>query len=135
MCWIYPVLKWLTLHFGIIIRITNLLKGTKTTTWTFFILLLWMINIYIVFFFFSFCLFFYLKVTISDLGVQLVASLSLSLSPSPVNSRAIQLTTTAADLLHTPKQVGDHFTSSLHLLKFYDPVIQIYFSAPIRICS
>uniref|UniRef100_A0A3Q4N8P5 Transmembrane protein 132C-like n=1 Tax=Neolamprologus brichardi TaxID=32507 RepID=A0A3Q4N8P5_NEOBR len=44
------------------------------------------------------------KVTISDLGVQLVASLSLSLSPSPVNSQAIQLTTTAADLLHTPKQ-------------------------------
>uniref|UniRef100_A0A8C2WB62 Transmembrane protein 132C n=1 Tax=Cyclopterus lumpus TaxID=8103 RepID=A0A8C2WB62_CYCLU len=44
------------------------------------------------------------KVTITDLGVQLVASLSLSMTASPGNYQAIQLTTTATDLLHTPKQ-------------------------------
>lgn len=45
------------------------------------------------------------KVTISDLGVQLVGSLSLSLQPSSANNRAFYITTTAQDLLHTPKQV------------------------------
>ncbi|KAJ0019864.1 hypothetical protein NQD34_007433 [Periophthalmus magnuspinnatus] len=44
------------------------------------------------------------KVTISDMGVQLVSALSVSLSVSPGNSRAIQLTTSATDLLHAPKQ-------------------------------
>uniref|UniRef100_H3CJX1 Transmembrane protein 132C n=1 Tax=Tetraodon nigroviridis TaxID=99883 RepID=H3CJX1_TETNG len=44
------------------------------------------------------------KVTITDLGVQLVASLSLSISGSPGNYQALQLTTTATDMLHTPKQ-------------------------------
>ncbi|KAM9857885.1 transmembrane protein 132D [Aulostomus maculatus] len=44
------------------------------------------------------------KVTITDLGVQLVASLSLSMTVSPGSYQAIQLTTTATDLLHTPKQ-------------------------------
>ncbi|TMS03666.1 Transmembrane protein 132C, partial [Larimichthys crocea] len=44
------------------------------------------------------------KVTITDLGVQLVASLSLSMSASSGNYQAIQLTTAATDLLHTPKQ-------------------------------
>ncbi|XP_028270296.1 transmembrane protein 132D [Parambassis ranga] len=44
------------------------------------------------------------KVTITDLGVQLVASLSLSMTASPGNNQAIQLMTTATDLLHTPKQ-------------------------------
>ncbi|XP_047197033.1 transmembrane protein 132C [Hippoglossus stenolepis] len=44
------------------------------------------------------------KVTITDLGVQLVASLSLGMTASPGNYQAIQLTTTATDLLHTPKQ-------------------------------
>ncbi|TNN74912.1 Transmembrane protein 132C [Liparis tanakae] len=44
------------------------------------------------------------KVTITDLGVQLVASLSLSMTASSGNYQAIQLTTTATDLLHTPKQ-------------------------------
>lgn len=53
------------------------------------------------------------KVTISDLGVQLVASLSLSLLPSPADSRAIYVTTTAQDLLHTPKQVTHRKFSSL----------------------
>lgn len=46
------------------------------------------------------------QVTIADMGVQLVASLTLSMSASSANSQAIQLTTTATDLLHTPKQVG-----------------------------
>ncbi|KAF7657948.1 hypothetical protein LDENG_00020230, partial [Lucifuga dentata] len=44
------------------------------------------------------------KVTITDLGVQLVSSLSLSMTASPGNYQAIQLTTTATDLLHAPKQ-------------------------------
>lgn len=47
------------------------------------------------------------QVTITDLGVQLVASLSLSTSGSPGNYQALQLTATAADLLHTPKQVKE----------------------------
>ncbi|XP_051515054.1 transmembrane protein 132C-like [Myxocyprinus asiaticus] len=44
------------------------------------------------------------KVSITDLGVQLVGSLSLSLQPSSTNNRAFYITTTAQDLLHTPKQ-------------------------------
>lgn len=47
------------------------------------------------------------QVTITDLGVQLVASLSLSISGSPGNYQALQLAATAADLLHTPKQVKE----------------------------
>lgn len=53
------------------------------------------------------------QVTITDLGVQLVASLSLSMTASPGNHQAIQLTTAATDLLHTPKQVG-RSTHTLH---------------------
>ncbi|XP_071619214.1 transmembrane protein 132C isoform X2 [Heliangelus exortis] len=44
------------------------------------------------------------KVTIIDLGVQLVAGLSLFLQPSAASSRAIVATTIAQELLHTPKQ-------------------------------
>ncbi|KAM6052042.1 transmembrane protein 132C isoform 2-T2 [Chlamydotis macqueenii] len=44
------------------------------------------------------------KVTITDLGVQLVAGLSLFLQPSAASSRAIVATTIAQELLHTPKQ-------------------------------
>uniref|UniRef100_A0A3Q2U6M1 Transmembrane protein 132C-like n=1 Tax=Fundulus heteroclitus TaxID=8078 RepID=A0A3Q2U6M1_FUNHE len=67
------------------------------------------------------------KVTIADLGVQLVASLSLSMTASPGNYRAIQLTTTATDLLHVPKQeaivsawihYSDGRVTPLHI---YDP--------------
>lgn len=47
------------------------------------------------------------KVTITDLGVQLVAGLSLFLQPSAASSRAIVATTIAQELLHTPKQVAD----------------------------
>lgn len=55
----------------------------------------------------------FVQVTITDLGVQLVASLSLGMSASPGNYQAIQLTTTATDLLHTPKQVGHTHTLGL----------------------
>ncbi|KFP45099.1 Transmembrane protein 132C, partial [Chlamydotis macqueenii] len=44
------------------------------------------------------------KVTITDLGVQLVAGLSLFLQPSAASNRAIVATTVAQELLHTPKQ-------------------------------
>ncbi|KAM4575922.1 transmembrane protein 132D [Odontesthes bonariensis] len=67
------------------------------------------------------------KVTITDLGVQLVASLSLSMTASPGNYQAIQLTTTATDLLHTPKQEAmfsawiQYSDGSLTPLDIYDP--------------
>uniref|UniRef100_A0A3B5LNJ0 Transmembrane protein 132C n=1 Tax=Xiphophorus couchianus TaxID=32473 RepID=A0A3B5LNJ0_9TELE len=67
------------------------------------------------------------KVTITDLGVQLVASLSLSMTASPGNYQAIQLTTTATDLLHTPKQEAVvsawiHYSDgSVTPLDIYDP--------------
>ncbi|XP_041643849.1 transmembrane protein 132C [Cheilinus undulatus] len=67
------------------------------------------------------------KVTITDLGVQLVASLSLSMTPSPGNSQAIQLTTTATDLLHIPKQEAaisawiQYSDGSVTPLDVYDP--------------
>ncbi|NXG64417.1 T132C protein, partial [Hemiprocne comata] len=44
------------------------------------------------------------KVTITDLGVQLVAGLSLFLQPSASSSQAIVATTVAQELLHTLKQ-------------------------------
>lgn len=47
------------------------------------------------------------KVTITDLGVQLVSGLSLFLQPSAATSRAIVATAVAQELLHTPKQVMD----------------------------
>ncbi|XP_054629811.1 transmembrane protein 132B isoform X2 [Dunckerocampus dactyliophorus] len=67
------------------------------------------------------------KVTITDLGVQLVASLSLSMTSSPGNYQAIQLTTTASDLLHAPKQEAAisawiHYSDgSVTPLDIYDP--------------
>uniref|UniRef100_A0A8C9YKH7 Transmembrane protein 132C n=1 Tax=Sander lucioperca TaxID=283035 RepID=A0A8C9YKH7_SANLU len=67
------------------------------------------------------------KVTITDLGVQLVASLSLSMTASPGNYQAIQLTTTATDLLHTPKQEAaisawiQYSDGSVTPLDVYDP--------------
>ncbi|XP_053181473.1 transmembrane protein 132D [Scomber japonicus] len=67
------------------------------------------------------------KVTITDLGVQLVASLSLSMTASPGNYQAIQLTTTATDLLHTPKQEAaisawiQYSDGSVTPLDIYDP--------------
>ncbi|MEQ2244324.1 hypothetical protein ILYODFUR_015871, partial [Ilyodon furcidens] len=67
------------------------------------------------------------KVTITDLGVQLVASLSLSMTASPGNYQAIQLTTTSTDLLHTHKQEAVvsawiHYSDgSVTPLDIYDP--------------
>uniref|UniRef100_A0A3B5A863 Transmembrane protein 132C-like n=1 Tax=Stegastes partitus TaxID=144197 RepID=A0A3B5A863_9TELE len=72
-------------------------------------------------------LFLCVQVTITDLGVQLVASLSLSMTASPGNSQAIQLTTTATDLLHTPKQEAaisawiQYSDGSVTPLDIYDP--------------
>ncbi|KAF7667716.1 hypothetical protein LDENG_00049610 [Lucifuga dentata] len=58
------------------------------------------------------------KVTITDLGVQLVSSLSLSMTASPGNYQAIQLTTTATDLLHAPKQdLSDYLSLVIELSK------------------
>lgn len=45
------------------------------------------------------------RVTITDLGVQLVTGLSLSLQINKGNKRAIVSTASACDILHTPKQV------------------------------
>lgn len=45
------------------------------------------------------------KVTITDLGVQLVTGLSLSLQLSPGSNRAIFATAMAQELLQRPKQV------------------------------
>uniref|UniRef100_A0A8C7YLE9 Transmembrane protein 132C n=1 Tax=Oryzias sinensis TaxID=183150 RepID=A0A8C7YLE9_9TELE len=67
------------------------------------------------------------KVTITDLGVQLVASLSLSLTASPGNYQALQLTTTASELLHTLKQEAvfsawiQYSDGSVTPLDIYDP--------------
>ncbi|KAG7489328.1 hypothetical protein JOB18_009308 [Solea senegalensis] len=67
------------------------------------------------------------KVTITDMGVQLVSSLSLSMTASPGNYQAIQLTTTAIDLLHTPKQEAavsawiQYSDGSVTPLDIYDP--------------
>ncbi|KAF2982743.1 hypothetical protein EK904_008484 [Melospiza melodia maxima] len=58
------------------------------------------------------------KVTITDLGVQLVSGLSLFLQPSAATSRAIVATAVAQELLHTPKQFSD---SSVTPLDIYDP--------------
>ncbi|KAI1901112.1 hypothetical protein AGOR_G00056850 [Albula goreensis] len=67
------------------------------------------------------------KVTISDLGVQLVAALSLTLQPSPTSGRIIVATATAQDLLHTPKQEAaisawiQFSDGSVTPLNIYDP--------------
>uniref|UniRef100_A0A674K8H6 Transmembrane protein 132C n=1 Tax=Terrapene triunguis TaxID=2587831 RepID=A0A674K8H6_9SAUR len=67
------------------------------------------------------------KVTITDLGVQMVAGLSLFLQPSPANNRAIVATTIAQELLHTPKQeaivsIWIQFSdNSVTPLDIYDP--------------
>ncbi|KAM8866278.1 transmembrane protein 132C isoform 1-T1 [Synchiropus picturatus] len=67
------------------------------------------------------------KVTITDLGVQLVASLSISIVASPGNSQAIQLSTTASDLLHTQRQEAaisawiQYSDGSVTPLDIYDP--------------
>ncbi|XP_077317945.1 transmembrane protein 132C [Lithobates pipiens] len=44
------------------------------------------------------------KVTITDIGVQLVSGLSLYLQPSTANNKAVVATSVAQELLHTPRQ-------------------------------
>uniref|UniRef100_A0A8C5U4Y0 Transmembrane protein 132C n=1 Tax=Malurus cyaneus samueli TaxID=2593467 RepID=A0A8C5U4Y0_9PASS len=67
------------------------------------------------------------KVTITDLGVQLVSGLSLFLQPSAASSRAIVATAVAQELLHAPKQEAVVSTwiqfsdSSVTPLDIYDP--------------
>lgn len=45
------------------------------------------------------------KVTITEMGVQLVTGLSLTLQLSPGSDRAILATTTTQEVLQSPKQV------------------------------
>lgn len=45
------------------------------------------------------------KVTITELGVQLVTGLSMTLQLSPGSNRAILATTTTQEILQSPKQV------------------------------
>lgn len=45
------------------------------------------------------------KVTITELGVQLVTGLSVTLQLSPGSNRAILATTTTQEVLQSPKQV------------------------------
>ncbi|TRY55620.1 hypothetical protein DNTS_008826 [Danionella cerebrum] len=67
------------------------------------------------------------KVSITDLGIQLVGSLSISLQPSSINNRAFYITSSAQDLLHALKQeaiisawvqYSDGFVTPLDI---YDP--------------
>uniref|UniRef100_A0A4W5RJ07 Transmembrane protein 132C n=1 Tax=Hucho hucho TaxID=62062 RepID=A0A4W5RJ07_9TELE len=65
------------------------------------------------------------KVTITDLGVQLVASLTMTMQSG--SNQAIALTTTAQDLLHSPKQEAvisawiQYSDGSVTPLDIYDP--------------
>ncbi|XP_061527119.1 transmembrane protein 132C [Phycodurus eques] len=67
------------------------------------------------------------KVTIADMGVQLVASLSLTMAAAGGNYQAIQLTATASDLMHAPKQEAAisawiHYSDGcITPLDIYDP--------------
>ncbi|XP_041078986.1 transmembrane protein 132D-like [Polyodon spathula] len=67
------------------------------------------------------------KVTITDLGVQLVTGLSLSLQLSTGSNRAIIATTTTQELLHSPKQEAvisariQFSDGSMAPLDIYDP--------------
>ncbi|XP_062311309.1 transmembrane protein 132C-like, partial [Osmerus eperlanus] len=67
------------------------------------------------------------KVSISDLGVQLVSSLSVSLQPSPGSSQALALTASAHQLLHAHKQEAvisawiQYSDGAVTPLNIYDP--------------
>ncbi|KAI1900878.1 hypothetical protein AGOR_G00054380 [Albula goreensis] len=67
------------------------------------------------------------KVTITELGVQLVSGLSLSLQLSPGSNRAIVATTTTQEVLQSPKQEAvisswiQFSDGSLTPLDIYDP--------------
>ena len=53
------------------------------------------------------------KVTITELGVQLVTGLSMSLQLSTGSNRAILATTTTQEILQSPKQVSTRFTKAV----------------------
>nr|XP_060641576.1 transmembrane protein 132C [Anolis sagrei ordinatus] len=67
------------------------------------------------------------KVTITNMGIQLVAGLSLFLQPSTASHQAIMTTTVAQELLHTPKQEAvvsswiQFSDGSVTPLDIYDP--------------
>ncbi|XP_019744085.1 transmembrane protein 132C [Hippocampus comes] len=67
------------------------------------------------------------KVTIVDMGVQLVASLSLSVAPAGGNCQAVLMTATASQLMRAPKQEAAisawiHYSDgSVTPLDIYDP--------------
>ncbi|KAJ8260702.1 hypothetical protein COCON_G00164250, partial [Conger conger] len=67
------------------------------------------------------------RVSITELGVQLVSSLSLSLQLSPGSNRAIVATATTQELLHNPKQESlisawlQFSDGSMTPLDLYDP--------------
>lgn len=56
------------------------------------------------------------KVTITELGVQLVTGLSMTLQLSPGSNRAILATTTTQEILQSPKQVTPFIHSNNELL-------------------
>lgn len=56
------------------------------------------------------------KVTITEMGVQLVTGLSLTLQLSPGSNRAILATTTTEEVLQNPKEV----TVIIHLKDYQD---------------
>ncbi|KAJ7309731.1 hypothetical protein JRQ81_007794 [Phrynocephalus forsythii] len=67
------------------------------------------------------------KVSITDMGLQLVAGLSILLQPSAVSHQAVVVTTVAQELLHTPKQEAvvsswiQFSDGSVTPLDIYDP--------------
>lgn len=56
------------------------------------------------------------KVTITEMGVQLVTGLSLTLQLSPGSNRAILATTTTEEILQNPKEV----TLIIHLKDYQE---------------
>lgn len=65
------------------------------------------------------------KVTILELGVQLVAGLSLSLQLSPGSNRAIVATATTQEVLSSPKQVQPFNTDSACSQALFDMGTQL----------
>ncbi|XP_062874341.1 transmembrane protein 132D [Trichomycterus rosablanca] len=67
------------------------------------------------------------KVSVSDLGVQIIASLSISLQLSVTHRNAVYITSSAHELLHTPRQEAavstwiQYSDGSVTPLDIYDP--------------
>lgn len=58
------------------------------------------------------------KVTITELGVQVVAGLSMTLQLSPGSNKAILATTTTQEVLQSPKQVTFFIDSNVSKINF-----------------